>query len=249
MNKINICENFKNENLTLIFNINYEGFSKYNKNETYMQIYNKFFNSMSENESLYEIIKCIITSVSLNEESNLNFNIFNNNEKVFELFYDGKKTLCPFMKAKKGNDIKALCGGNTVFTYDIDNFFRVNNEPFNLSHLLEYGNIASDFLGVQVINPIGLDFDIQRYLKFIIDLTGVYPNFEDETFNTNSIMLYLMQYYPKLKYSDEIEYLFTMVNKYLYLYGYIDVSDIPRCYEFKEYDLAEKLLKRNLSKK
>ena len=39
-------------------------------------------------------------------------------------------------EAKKGNDIKALCGGNTVFTYDIDNFFRVNNEPFNLSHLL-----------------------------------------------------------------------------------------------------------------
>ena len=153
------------------------------------------------------------------------------------------------MKAKNGNDIKALCGGNTVFTYDIDNFFRVNNEPFNLSHLLEYGNIASDFLGVQVINPIELDFDIQRYLKFIIDLTGSYPSFEDETFNTNSIMLYLMQYYRKLKYSDEIEYLFTMVNKYLYLYGYIDVSDIPRCYEFKEYDLAEKLLKRNLSKK
>lgn len=183
----------------------------------------------------------------MNEESNLNFNILNNNEKVFELFYDGKKTLCPFMKAKKGNDIKALCGGNTVFTYDIDNFFRVNNEPFNLSHLLEYGNIASDFLGVQGVNPIELDFDIQRYLKFIIDLTGAYPTFEDETFNTNSIMLYLMQYYRKLKYSDEIEYLFTMVNKYLYLYGYIDVSDIPRCYEFKEYDLAEKLLKRNLS--
>ena len=64
MNKINICENFKNENLPLIFNSNYEGFSKYNKNETYMQIYNKFFNSISENESLYEIIKCIITSVS-----------------------------------------------------------------------------------------------------------------------------------------------------------------------------------------
>lgn len=40
------------------------------------------------------------------------------------------------MKTKKGNDIKALCGGNTVFTYDIDNFFRVNNESFNLSHLL-----------------------------------------------------------------------------------------------------------------
>ena len=72
MNKINICENFKNENLPLIFNINYEGFSKYNKNETYMQIYNKFFNSISENESLYEIIKCIVTAVSLNEESNLN---------------------------------------------------------------------------------------------------------------------------------------------------------------------------------
>lgn len=47
MNKINICENFKNENLPLIFNINYEGFSKYNKNKTYMQIYNKFFNSIS----------------------------------------------------------------------------------------------------------------------------------------------------------------------------------------------------------
>ena len=230
MNKINICENFKNENLPLIFNINYEGFSKYNKNETYIKIYNKFFNSISENESLYEIIKCIVTSVSLNEKSNLNFNILNNNEKVFELFYDGKDVLCPFMKTKKGNDIKALCGGNTVFTYDIDNFF-------------------SDFLGVQGVNPIELDFDIQRYLKFIIDLTGTYPTFEDETFNTNSIMLYLMQYYRKLKYSDEIEYLFTMVNKYLYLYGYIDVSDIPRCYEFKEYDLAEKLLKRNLSKK
>ena len=40
MNKINICENFKNENLPLIFNINYEGFSKYNKNETYIKIYN-----------------------------------------------------------------------------------------------------------------------------------------------------------------------------------------------------------------
>ena len=127
MNKINICENFKNENLPLIFNINYEGFSKYNKNKTYMQIYNKFFNSISENESLYEIIKCIVTSVSLNEESNLNFNILNNNEKVFELFYDGKKTLCPFMKASKGNDIKALCGGNTVFTYDIDNFLCLFN--------------------------------------------------------------------------------------------------------------------------
>ena len=101
-----------------------------------MHIYNKFFNSISENESLYEIIKCIVTSVSLNEESNLNFNILNNNEKVFELFFDGKDVLCPFMKTKKGNDIKALCGGNTVFTYDIDNFFRVNNEPFNLSHLL-----------------------------------------------------------------------------------------------------------------
>ena len=43
MNKINICENFKNENLPLIFNINYEGFSKYNKNETYINIYNRFF--------------------------------------------------------------------------------------------------------------------------------------------------------------------------------------------------------------
>lgn len=53
-----------------------------------------------------------------------------------------------------------------------------------------------------------------------------------------------MQYYRKLKYFDEIEYLFKMVNKYLYLYGYIDVSDIPRCYEFKEYDLAKKLLKK-----
>ena len=72
----------------------------------------------------------------MNEKSNLNFNILNNNEKVFELFYDGKDVLCPVMKAKKGNDIKALCGGNTVFTYDIDNFFRVNNESFNLSHLL-----------------------------------------------------------------------------------------------------------------
>jgi hypothetical protein len=56
MNKINIYENFKNENLPLIFNINYEGFSKYNKNETYINIYNRFFNSISENESLYEII-------------------------------------------------------------------------------------------------------------------------------------------------------------------------------------------------
>ena len=63
MNKINICENFKNENLPLIFNINYEGFSKYNKNETYINIYNRFFNSISENESLYEIIKCIITFI------------------------------------------------------------------------------------------------------------------------------------------------------------------------------------------
>ena len=77
MNKINICENFKIENLPLIFNINYEGFSKYNKNETYINLYNRFFNSISENESLYEIIKCIITSVSLNEESNLIFNIIN----------------------------------------------------------------------------------------------------------------------------------------------------------------------------
>ena len=148
------------------------------------------------------------------------------------------------MKAKKGNDIKALCDGNGIFTYDNDNFFKVNNEPYNLSHLIEYGNIASDFLGIQSITPIELDFDIQRYLKFIIDLTGSYPTFEDETFNTNSIMLYLMQYYRTLKYSDEIEYLFTMVNKYLYLYGYIDVSDIPRCYEFKEYDLAKRLLKK-----
>ena len=54
MNKINICENFKNNKIPLIFNINYEGFSKYNKNETYMQIYNKFFNSISEEgEDLY----------------------------------------------------------------------------------------------------------------------------------------------------------------------------------------------------
>ena len=44
MNKINICENFKIENLPLIFNINYEGFSKYNKNETYINLYNRFFN-------------------------------------------------------------------------------------------------------------------------------------------------------------------------------------------------------------
>lgn len=244
MNKISINENFTNENLPLIFNVNYEGFSKYNKNETYTEIYNKFFNLLSENESLYEIMKCIITSVSLNEESNLNFNILNNNEKVFKLFYDGKEVICPFMKAKKGNDIKALCDGNAVFTYDKNNFFRVNNEPYNLSHLLEYGNIASDFLGVQHLKPIELDLDIQRYLKFIIDLTGVYPSFDDETFNINSIMLYLMQYYHKLKYSDEIEYLFTMVNKYLYLFGYIDVSDVPRCYEFKEYDLAKRLLKK-----
>ena len=63
MNKINICENFKIENLPLIFNINYEGFSKYNKNETYINLYNRFFNSISENESLYEIIKCIITFI------------------------------------------------------------------------------------------------------------------------------------------------------------------------------------------
>ena len=172
------------------------------------------------------------------------YGFFNNNEKIFELFYDGKEVIAPFMKARKGNDIKALCDGNGVFTYDNDNFFKVNNEPYNLSHLIEYGNIASDFLGIQSITPIELDFDIQRYLKFIIDLTGSYPTFEDETFNTNSIMLYLMQYYRKLKYSDEIEYLFKMVNKYLYLYGYIDVSDIPRCYEFKEYDLAKKLLKK-----
>lgn len=244
MNKISINENFKNNKIPLIFNINYDGFSKYNKNETYIKIYNRFFNSISENESLYEIIKCIITSVSLNEESNLNFNIFNNNEKVFELFYDGKEVIAPFMKARKGNDIKALCDGNGIFTYDNDNFFKVNNEPYNLSHLIEYGNIASDFLGIQSITPIELDFDIQRYLKFIIDLTGSYPTFEDETFNTNSIMLYLMQYYRTLKYTDEIEYLFKMVNKYLYLYGYIDVSDIPRCYEFKEYDLAKRLLKK-----
>ena len=47
-----------------------------------MHIYNKFFNSISENESLYEIIKCIVTSVSLNDESNLNFNILNNNECI-----------------------------------------------------------------------------------------------------------------------------------------------------------------------
>ena len=200
MNKINICENFKNENLPLIFNINYEGFSKYNKNETYINIYNRFFNSISENESLYEIIKCIITSVSLNEESNLNFNIFNNNEKIFELFYDGKEVIAPFMKARKGNDIKALCDGNGVFTYDNDNFFKVNNEPYNLSHLIEYGNIASDFLGIQSITPIELDFDIQRYLKFIIDLTGSYPTFEDETFNTNSIMLYLMLFYHNYRF-------------------------------------------------
>ena len=102
------------------------------------------------------------------------------------------------MAFEKGNDIKALCGGNTVFTYDIDNFFRVNNEPFNLSHLLEYGNIASDFLGVQGVNPIELDFDIQRYLKFIIDLTGAYPTFEDETFNTNSIMLSIINFEEKI---------------------------------------------------
>lgn len=95
MNKINICENFKNENLPLIFNINYEGFSKYNKNETYINIYNRFFNSISENESLYEIIKCIITSVSLNEESNLNFNIFNNNEKYLNFFMMVKRLLLP----------------------------------------------------------------------------------------------------------------------------------------------------------
>lgn len=108
MNKISICENFKNENLPLIFNVNYEGKHNLNDNDDYLYILDRFFTSLDETISIYEFVKCIITIFSLDEESNLNLNIYDEKEKVFELYLKDNNVMASFMKAIKGNSISAL---------------------------------------------------------------------------------------------------------------------------------------------
>lgn len=105
---------------------------------------------------------------------------------------------------------------------------------------------------MQFLAPFELDYDIKRYIKFFIEITNTYPYFDDKEINLKSLMLFLMQYYKSFKYCNETNYLIEMVNNYLYLFGKVDVSDIPRFYDFKEYDLARKLIpsymKKDLSK-
>ena len=114
------------------------------------------------------------------------------------------------------------------------------------------GTVANDFLNIQLLEPFELDYDIKMYIKLFTQVTGTYPYFDDKIVNTNSLMLYLMQYYHYLKYDDEVKYLFEMVNKYLYLFGKIDISDMPRLYNFREYELGKHLIpnytKKSLSK-
>lgn len=252
MNKISICENFKNENLPLIFNVNYEGKHNLNDNDDYLYILDRFFTSLDETISIYEFVKCIITIFSLDEESNLNLNIYDEKAKVFELHLKDNNVMASFMKTIKGNSISALSNDGKIFTYDLKNFFKVDGEPFCFKHLEEYGTVANDFLHIQLLEPFELDYDIKMYIKLFTQVTGTYPYFDDEIVNTNSLMLYLMHYYHYLKYDDEVKYLFEMVNKYLYLFGKIDISDMPRLYNFREYELGKYLIpnymKKSLSK-
>lgn len=252
MNKIKINENFKNEKLPLLFNINYEGNNALNENKDYLYILDRYFSGIEQNTSVYELAKCIVTIFSLDEDSNLNLNIYNNSEKVLELFSKNNNVLSPFMKAKKGSGLLVLSNDGTIFNYDTKSFFKVNNEPFCFYHLEKFGDIGNDFLHMQFLAPFELDYDIKRYIKFFIEITNTYPYFDDKEINLKSLMLFLMQYYKSFKYCNETNYLIEMVNNYLYLFGKVDVSDIPRFYDFKEYDLARKLIpsymKKDLSK-
>ncbi len=241
MNKIKINEYFKNEDLPLIFNVNYNGLNKLNQNEDYLYILDRLFQSIGKDTSLYELAKCIVTIFSLDKENELNFNIYDSDEKVFELNQNGD-VIAPFMRAVKGSDLLTLNKDGTIFNYDKKSFFTVNNESFCFYHLEKYGDIGNDFLHIQFLAPFELDYDIKRYIKFFIELTNTYPYFDDKETNLKSLMLYLMQYYKTFKYSNETNYLLEMVNNYLYLFGKVDLSDIPRFYDFQEYDLARKLV-------
>ncbi len=251
MNKIKINEYFKNEDLPLIFNINYNGLNKLNQNEDYLYILDRFFQSIGKDNSLYELAKCIVTIFSLDKENELNFNIYDGDKKVFELNQNGE-IIAPFMRAVKGSGLLTLNKDGTIFNYDKKSFFTVNNEPFCFYHLEKYGDIGNDFLHIQFLTPFELDYDIKRYIKFFIELTNTYPYFDDKEINLISLMLYLMQYYKTFKYSNETNYLLEMVDNYLYLFGKVDLTDIPRFYDFQEYDLARKLVpsyeKKSLSK-
>lgn len=55
MNKIKINENFKNEKLPLLFNINYEGNNALNENKDYLYILDRYFSGIEQNTFVFII--------------------------------------------------------------------------------------------------------------------------------------------------------------------------------------------------